>query len=727
MQTADFLLEIGSEEIPAGYIEPALATLRLRLVEFLKRGSIPHDPDRIDCFATPRRLAVRLAGLGLEQESSTQERLGPAVAAAFDSHGKATKAAEGFARSVGVGVEALQRKATDRGERLAATVQVGGRSTREIFLEDGFLRELLQLGFPKTMRWIPGDSFAYARPIRWIVALLGEEILPLQLAKLRAGRVSRGHRTLAAAGVEIQSPAVYEEALAAASVLVRPEDRRRKIASEAERLATEAGGRLHAAEDLLQEISHLVEHPFAVLGHFDAAIVDQLPPEVIITAMRSHQRYFSVEAEGGGLLPCFITFRDGGDRSVQNVQEGNERVLRARLDDARFYWDSDRGRSSEQKLEALGRIVWIEGFGTVREKCERVAKLSLRLAESLDLGCDPSVLERGALLSKSDLATEMIRDGKEFTKLQGVMGRYYALEAGEDPEVAALIEEHHRPRTAGDRLPDSEAAAVIAVADRVDTIVGCILAGFAPTGSTDPYGLRRAAFAVLRILAEREWSIDLRAFCQSAMEAFAMAGEAKLMAADKVADLFWGRLESELGELPPEIVRAVLSVSTLDPVENLRYARALAAFAGDAAFAALLEGARRCRNILVKEGRLPEEAEEPQRRAILLREAAAERFRRWLADEGLAFDATALVEAAERGLHAAVVAALPRLDSAASDGRPSEIYATLAALGPDIARYFDEVLVNAEAAKLRANRLGFLEDIHYLFTRFADLSRIAAR
>ena len=732
MARADLLLEIGSEEVPAGYVGPALAELRRRLETFLGDRGLGFDAGATASFATPRRLAVRIAGVELQQPRRTETKVGPPVQAAFDADGNPTKAAVGFARGAGIEPADLRRVHDGKVERIAAEVTTGGASTRDLLLEQLDLRELVQLGFPKTMRWIPGDDLRYARPIRWLVCLLGEEVVPLRLAHLTAGRSSRGHRTLAPGEVEIATPGDYERVLGEHRVIVDVDARREIIEREAERVAREAEGTLHRADDLVDEVVQLVEHPTPVLGSIEPERVRQLPPEVIITAMRSHQRYFSIERADGSLVPHFITFRDGGTQGLDNVVEGNERVLRARLDDALFYWNEDRALSSDEKIARLGRVVWLEGFGSIEDKCRRVADLALALSDALPVEVDRDRLRRAAMVSKTDLATEMIRDGKEFTKLQGTIGRYYALEAGEPVDVADAIREHLHPRGASDRLPEGELGTLVAIADRLDSMAGCVLAGFAPTGGQDPYALRRQALAVLRILIEREWHLELTDWVDRALRPHPVKDVDRTAAASTMVDLFWGRLETVLSDLPVEIVRGVLSVSALDPVENVRAARALAQLQDSDAFARLLEGAKRCRNILVKEERLAEEALEGPARATALRRAASERWQRWLHvhEDGavsLGFDPARFADPAESALLDAARDRVTALETARSAADYASLYARLAELGPAIDRYFDEVLVNAEDPTVRENRLAFLEQVHYLFARFADLSRIAPR
>lgn len=731
MEKADLLLEIGSEEIPAGYLEPASRALADRVTSWLAEQGLEFDESAVERFATPRRLALRVGGVATNQPTRTEQKLGPAVRAAFDEAGAPTRAAEGFARGAGVAVEELERVETDRGERVAASIRTGGASTAELLKQEGLLRSWVQLPFPKTMRWVPGSDLRYARPIRWLVLLLGDEVVPARLEHLVAGRLSRGHRTLAPGTVEISRPGDYESALAEARVLVGVEQRREIIDREARRVADEVGGRLHEDPDLLDEVVQLVEHPVALRGGFDPEVVDVLPKEVIVTAMRSHQRYFSVESEDGTLLPWFVTFRDGDETGIEDVVEGNERVLRARLDDAVFYWNEDRSHGSDEKLEALQRVVWLEGYGSVADKCRRVAGLARELRDALDLEVPVAALERAALLCKTDLATEMIRDGKEFTKLQGVIGRYYALEAGEESGVADAIAEHLYPRHATDRLPAGDLATLVALADRLDSITGSVLAGFAPTGSQDPYALRRQSLAVLRILLERSFSLDLEGWCRRAFEPFSAAGPEVESALAQCLDLFWGRLETLLSDLPVEIVRGVLSVHSLDPVDNVRAATDLAGLAGSDAFQSLLAGAKRCRNILTKEERLAEEREEGALRSRRLREEARRRWQDWLRHvrEGspMGFRVEAFEDPAESALYEAAVGEVQELHSARERGDHASAFERLAELGPSIDTYFDEVLVNAEDPGLRENRLAFLEDIHYLFAFSADLARIPSR
>jgi glycyl-tRNA synthetase beta chain len=372
MARSEFLIEIGSEEIPAGYLDPALKRLETRVLGFFREHGLDFDPDGVERFATPRRLALLVRGLSTSTPLREERKLGPAVSAAFDAEGRPTRAAEGFARKLGCSVDELEEFDDPKGARLGKEIRTGGDELRELLLRAQPMRDWIQLGFPKTMRWIPGEDLSYARPIRWLVCLLGDEPIPLRLSHLEAGRETRGHRTLHGGRIRLERAVDYELALAEASVVASPLRRREIIEEEAGTLAREAGAAIHPDPGLLAEVVNLVEHPRGLMGSFEPEIAGLLPREVIITAMRAHQRYFSVESAEGEVLPRFITFRDGGDAGIENVRAGNERVLRARLDDAVFYWNEDRAASSEEKLARLDAVVWMEGFGSMGDKSRRI-------------------------------------------------------------------------------------------------------------------------------------------------------------------------------------------------------------------------------------------------------------------------------------------------------------------------------------------------------------------
>ena len=709
MDRKDFLLEIGSEELPVGYVLPALEQLAAETAAWLDDERLDHGPVRR--FATPRRLAILVKGLQLRQEDREEELTGPPVRAAFKD-GAPTKAAEGFARGHGVAVADLHRVETPKGEYLAVRKRIPGRDAAAI-LAEGLPARIRALRFPKTMTWGDG-SLRYARPIRWLVAMLGDAPVPFRLGPLAAGRESRGHRQLAPGAVPLAAAGDYAAALRAAHVEPDHERRRARILAGAREAAAALGGRLVEDEELLHTVTFLVEEPALLTGRLDDGFL-AMPREVVVTAMKSHQRYFSVEDDAGRLLPGFVVVMNGERPRPELVREGNERVLKARLEDARFYWDEDRRTGLDGLMRRLESVVWVEGFGSVAQRAERLRALSGRLAGLLDLpGLDREGLDWAARYAKADLASEMIKDGKEFTRLQGYMGQEYARAEGVDDGRGRLILEHTLPRFAGDRLPDSPEGRVLALADRLDAVAGLWAAGFAPTGSKDPYALRRQALAALRILLEGRLPLDLDALLEAALAGYADAAPTSLH--PELRRFFDGRLESMLEEegVAPDIFRAVLATGESRVLDLRERALALNVLRGDPAFEKLVIGARRVSNILAKEGTDVAPAE------------AAATLSAWAGAKGarFGFEDGSLVEDAERALHEAVRAAAPRLQGEADTRDYGAAYRRLAGLGESIDRYFDEVMVNCEDAALRANRLAFLRNLAHLFLHFAALSEV---
>ncbi|MBA4379051.1 MAG: glycine--tRNA ligase subunit beta [Gemmatimonas sp.] len=516
-----FLFEIGTDELPARFLPVERQHVAAGFAALLAELSLEHRGLRV--LATPRRLAVLVEALAEQQADRTIEVKGPPLSAARGPDGSPTPAALGFARKNGVAIEdCLEMGDGKGGAFLGVRRTLAGRPAAEL-LAERLPGLLTAIPFPKTMHWGTSD-FEYARPIQWLVALLGEQVLPLEMAGLRAGRVSRGHRTLAAgAPVEIAAPGAYLAALRDHGVEPDQDERRRVVREGGERLAREAGGRIVEDEELLQEVTDLLEHPTPFLGAVPESYF-ALPDEVIVTALKAHQRYFAVRREGDGrLLPVFFAVRDGDDTALDNVIRGNEKVLNARLNDALFYWRCDLKLTPDQHTARLADVTWLEGYGTVLDKVGRVGRLVERLwsAGLGDGGAPPPELLRAARICKFDLVTEMIRDGKEFTKLEGTIGARYAAAAGEAPAVCSLLEEYYRPRSAADGLPAGAAAAVLAAADRLDTLAGCWLAGFVPTGAKDPYALRRHTLAVLRILIDRAARLDLADVVAQALAGYA--------------------------------------------------------------------------------------------------------------------------------------------------------------------------------------------------------------
>lgn len=526
-----FLLEIGSEEIPARFVPDALAELERRLVEGFAAARL--DASGVRVMATPRRMAFQCDALSVRQPDRQTEVKGPPLSVAFAADGQPTPAGLGFARKAGVDLAACERVGEGAGACLVARRLEPGRDAAAVLAE---LVPAVILGIPfrKVMRW--GDyDLEYPRPLQWIVALLGEQVVDLAVGHIRSGRLSRGHRTLAGnCEVSLASPGGYLEAMAAAGVMVDHEQRRQAIRDglAACLTAEEPDGRLMVDEDLLTEVVFLCEQPRPFLGRYEDRYA-ALPDEVIATALKAHQRYFSIVGANGRLLPRFASVRDGGSDHLANVIAGNERVLRARLADALFYWEFDQKQTPDQQSARLGAVTWLEGFGSVGDKTARIAGLVDWLwangmgageAGSRGMGSEggaPAPLARAARICKADLVSEMIKDGKEFTKLEGFIGARYAELAGESPETCRAIHRHYLPRSASGELPGDLYSSVLSVADRLDNLAGCWLAGFVPTGAKDPYALRRHVLAIIRVILDVKKSVDLLAAIDFALSQLA--------------------------------------------------------------------------------------------------------------------------------------------------------------------------------------------------------------
>ncbi|RLB07319.1 MAG: glycine--tRNA ligase subunit beta, partial [Deltaproteobacteria bacterium] len=502
------LLEVGTEEIPSLFIPKALDAMK----EILKNEM---DAQRVDygeikAVGTPRRLAL-FAELEQRQRPLEKERLGPPKNVAFDTQGRPTKAALGFAQREGVRVDDLEIVHTGKGEYLCVRKQEAGRQTREI-LSEVLPRLIASIPFPKSMRWSDLE-LRFARPIHWILALFDAEVVPFTMENLTSASFTRGHRFLHPDLIEVKGFKDYLEGLRQASVVVDPEERRELIRRRVREAAQKVGGRPLEDEDLLEEITYLVEYPVAICGRFDNGYLD-LPKEVLITAMQQHQRYFPVVDGQGRLLPYFVAVSNIMARDMEVVREGNERVLRARLADAQFFFQEDQKVPLEQRVQELKGVIFQAKLGTSYEKVIRIRELALRLAEELAPE-DKEVVARGAYLCKADLVTEMVG---EFPHLQGVMGREYALRSGEDPAVAQVIFEHYLPRFAGDALPSTKAGDMVSIADKLDTIIGCFGVGLIPTGASDPFALRRQALGIIHIILDKGYTISLQKMITMALE-----------------------------------------------------------------------------------------------------------------------------------------------------------------------------------------------------------------
>ena len=684
---ATFLLEIGTEELPAADVDSAIAQLQLLLPQLLLAERLAHGAIVVN--GTPRRLAVSIAGLPALQPDAETVARGPAVSNAFDAAGQPTPAAQGFARGKGVAVGALQRRSMDGGEYVVALVRATGQPLAVVLAELA-PRILAALEFKKSMRWRPGRTApAFSRPVRWLAAMIDAQALPFEWGGLQAGSTSRALRSDAAPGgevIEIGAADSYSQSMRAHGIILEHEARARTIMEQAQQLAAKVDGTIAADAGLLAEVANLVECPTAFLGSFEEAYLE-LPQEVLVSVMKKHQRYFPVW-RAGRLLPFFVGVRNGDATNLAQVVEGNEHVIRARFADASYFVRDDLRHDLAGFRSRLARLTFHEQLGSMLDKSARVETIVERLAPLLQLVSELPVALRAAHLCKADLASRMV---VEMTALQGVMGRAYALRAGEPPAVAQAIEQHYWPQAAGDPLPESAAAAAVALADRLDTLCGLFALGLVPTGSADPFGLRRAALGVVQILLGRTQALDLRSALTvcAACQPLAVGAAAQQDALAFIA----GRLRGVLLEAGHrhDVVEAVLAAKAHDPYAAQQAAAQLSAWLVRAEWAPLLEAFARC--------------------ARMTREL----------DGTTPVLPAALQHAAEqdlwRGLQAAEAACAQH---SSVDG----LLRALQPLAPLVVKFFEDVLVMDEDAAVRSNRLGLLQRVAGLGTGIADLSKL---
>jgi glycyl-tRNA synthetase beta chain len=691
------LLEIGCEELPAGFIPPALQQLESLARESLALARVRFGS--IAAMGTPRRLAILAEGVADRQEAETRELVGPAVRVAFDPSGAPTNAARGFAKSAGIPVEALERTTTAKGEYLLARVHDAGKSTREVL--SGLLPVWISgISFPKTMHW--NGSGRFARPVRWLLSLWDGEVVPFQCFGIESGRRSRGHRTLSPDWFEVKSADRYAATLRDHGVVANPAERREQVRTLAVRAAATKQGTAVADPELVEEVSNLIEWPEAILGGFDKHYLE-LPAPIVVTAMRAHQRYFAVEEKPGKLLPYFVAIRNGRGEGADSIRRGNEAVLRARLEDARFYWQNDMKAGLAAKVSELKQIVWHEKLGSVYDRTQRLVQLAEELARQIAPKSRDAV-SRAATLCKADLATEMIRSGKEFATLEGVVGAEYAAAQGEPAEVVRAIREHILPRSPSDPLPSSVEGTLLAIADRLDVIVGGFRAGLSVSGSQDPYGLRRAGNGVVRILLEKGMRLDIVAMASWLGAVYDRAG-IPAGAAD-FSEFWFQRVASALEErgIPYDTAAAVLAVRPGDPVDALARAKAIEAIRSTEDFEGLMIGYRRAANIL--------------------KSAPAGEIS--VSGQPLAERAEAFSDKAEADLHLETKMARQAVETYLQSPDPDyrALLRHLLGLKPAIDRFFEAVMVMAEDPVSRKRRLSILEGVRQTFIRIADFSAL---
>ncbi|MEW5769564.1 MAG: glycine--tRNA ligase subunit beta [Pseudomonadota bacterium] len=686
MSTRDLLIEVGTEELPP----KALTTLAAALADGMVRRL--HDaglaPQGHTVYAAPRRLAVLVQGVAERQPDREVERRGPAVNAAFDGEGRPSKALEGFARSCGVTVDDLQELVTDKGAWMVYRAMQPGQPAQTL-IPDMLGAALDELPIPKRMRWGAGEA-AFVRPVHWIVLLFGRDVIDAEILGVRTGHTTRGHRFHHPAPLPVPAPGDYAALLEGTGhVIVDFAARRAMIKAQVEAAACELGGRAVLDEDLLDEVTALTEWPRVVTGNFEPRFLE-VPKEALISTMQGNQRYFPVLDEAGELLPHFITVANIDSRDPAAVRLGNERVIRPRFSDAEFFWNEDRKQPLASHLESLKTVVFQQRLGTLYDKTERVVRLARHIAGLM--GADMERAARAALLAKCDLMTGMVG---EFPELQGVMGRYLARHDGEHAEVAQALDEVYMPRRAGDALPETRVGQALALAERLDTLVGIFAIGQGPTGAKDPFALRRAALGVLRILIERGLDLDLHALLTFAADGVQEKVDAKAVV-ETVFDFMLERLRAYALDrgIRVDVFEAVLATRPLRPLDFERRMQAVNGFLDLPQAESLSAANKRIANILKKvEGELPSR-----------------------------IDMALLQDPAERALASHVEAIEAELAPLFAAGDYTAALGRLAHLREAVDAFFDGVMVMAEDAALRANRLALLNRLRALFLRVADIS-----
>ena len=685
--TSELLFEIGTEEIPAGFLSKTVGDMEDIIRKSLTEKMIPFEG--IKCMATPRRLVLYIADVAQKQEDQTLEKLGPAKKTAFDENGHPTKAALGFAKGQGLEVSQLETIITDKGEYLGARKTIAGMPTASLL--PAILTDfLLAIPFRKSMRWANYD-LRFARPLHWILALYAGNVVPLKIEDIASGNTSHGHRFMSPDAFEVTSFENYLNKARQNYVIADPAERKKLILEDAQKAAAEVGGKIFYTEDLLDTISYIVEYPVIIRGSFDEDYL-KIPKEVLTTTMISHQKYFPVINDEGGLLPYFIAVSNTKARDLAVVARGNERVLRARLADASFFFEEDRKVPLENRVESLKKVVFHTLLGTSHQKVLRFRKLAVKIAQHVKPAVKKNV-DRAALLAKADLESLMVG---EFSELQGIMGREYALLAGENPVVAGAIYEHYLPIVAGGDLPQSDEGAIVGIADKIDTIVGFFGVGLPPTGTADPYALRRQSLGIINIILDKQYPLTLDFLIDESISLFK---EVLKKPADEikknVLEFFKGRLQNQLiaQGLAYDTVDAVLTVGISDVVSALEKIKALQAFRQNPEFEPISIAFKRVDNIL-KDFRNPQ------------------------------IDMSLLKDDAEIHLFSVFENIKTRVEKGITENDFNFTLSELAKLRPPVDAFFDGVMVMDKDEKIRHNRLSLLAEISVLFHKIADFSKI---
>ena len=679
----DLLFEIGAEEIPAGFMPNILGQLKQLAETKLNDAHLPFES--IATYGTPRRLALIVKGLADTSAEISERHKGPSASIAYDADGNATKAAIGFARGKGFDVADL---VVEDGYIYAET-KTAGVPAKDI-VTDMLPQLITGLNFPKSMHWGNLDA-KFVRPVRWLVALLDEEVIPVEFATVKSGNVTRGHRFLGADEITIKNAASYVDTLKENFVMVDQNARRELISKQLHDIAASKNASIVWDDDLLEEINYLVEWPTALCGGFEESYL-ALPDAAIITPMKDHQRYFPLVDQDGKLLPMFLTVRNGSDHSIEVVQAGNERVLRARLDDAKFFFNEDRKKPLIDRQDGLTKIVFQEGLGNLADKTERLLTLGRVFSEECELHEDARVvLERATELAKTDLTTGMVT---EFTELQGVMGKEYALLDGESPEVAEAIFEQYLPRFAGDVLPQTEAGKVLSIIDKIDNIVATFSRGLIPTGSQDPYALRRQTIGILNILLNSEWNISLRPIIVESMNLLNVPADKQDKLLGQVEEFITLRLKNIFldREVPHHVIDLLLSNNELSVADAEGLVKALLA------------------------NRIDENVELVQ---------AFTRMYNLVKDVTYTgVDESLLKEDAERALYEAATKASEASIDAWDNNDYDAVVAVPATLVPVINTFFEDVMVMDKDEAIKANRLQLVRLAYSVMAIIGDISAL---
>ena len=687
MTTQNFLVEIGTEELPPKALKTLATSFADNVEAELNQAGLTFD--KIEWFAAPRRLAVKVLNLATQQPSKEIEKRGPAVSAAFDAEGKPTKAAEGWARGCGITVEQAERIATDKGEWLVHRAKIEGQPTKNL-LNDIVANALAKLPIPKPMRWAD-KTVQFIRPVHTVTMLLGDELIEGEILGVASARTIRGHRFLGEKEFEIQHADQYPQLLREkGSVVADFNERKAEILAKSQAKATALGGVADIEESLLEEVTSLVEYPNVLAAKFEERFL-AVPAEALVYTMKGDQKYFPIYDKDGKLLPHFIFVSNINPEDPTAIIEGNEKVVRPRLTDAEFFFKTDLKQKLVDRLPRLETVLFQQQLGTLKDKTDRIEQLAGEIAKQI--GADEAKAKRAGLLSKCDLMTNMVF---EFTDTQGVMGMHYARHDGEDEEVAVALNEQYMPRFAGDELPKSLVASAVALADKFDTLTGIFGIGQAPKGSADPFALRRAALGALRIIVEKNLPLDLEDLVKKSAALFGDKLTNSNVVAD-VVDFMLGRFRAWCQDegIAVDVIQAVLARRPTRPADFDARVRAVSHFRTLDSAEALAAANKRVSNILAK------------------------------ADAAIGeINLTACVEPAEKALAEAVLALRTEVQPLIAQGDYTSVLDKLANLRAPVDSFFDNVMVNAEDPALRQNRLAILNTLQGLFLQVADISAL---